>query len=195
MDSFSDVAHYFHPHLGNKKLVVINCTGLGAIHLAKDSSLYPIRGQIIILRTPPSTPPFRCAFFDRSAGVTYVIPNQDGHLVECGGTTLAGVWSREPNAQTTEQILTRCRAMLPCLSQAQVVDLFVGLRPGRKGGIRLELEWVPISQTNDRGSLPVIHSYGYGGAGYSLSWGAAQEVLKLVRKVISSSSISIPSKL
>ena len=48
----------------------------------------------------------------------------------------------------------------------------VGLRPFRKSGVRIE-----------RGQLRdgriVIHNYGHGGAGFSLSWGCAREVLEL----------------
>ncbi len=46
----------------------------------------------------------------------------------------------------------------------------VGLRPFRKLGVRLERE-----QLHD-GRI-VIHNYGHGGAGFTLSWGCAREVL------------------
>ena len=45
----------------------------------------------------------------------------------------------------------------------------LGLRPVRKGGVRLE-----------RSEPGVINNYGYGGAGVTLSWGAAIEVGKLM---------------
>ncbi len=51
----------------------------------------------------------------------------------------------------------------------------VGLRPSRKGGIRLEV---------DRGAdiapgKSVIHNYGHGGAGITLAWGSADKVKDL----------------
>jgi D-amino-acid oxidase len=48
-----------------------------------------------------------------------------------------------------------------------------GLRPYREQTYRLEPEIV--------GSKFVVHNYGHGGAGITLSWGCAQEVIKILR--------------
>jgi D-amino-acid oxidase len=50
----------------------------------------------------------------------------------------------------------------------------VGLRPVRDE-IRLEPE-------NLSGKL-VIHNYGHGGAGFTLSWGCAQNVVEIIEKL------------
>lgn len=47
-----------------------------------------------------------------------------------------------------------------------------GLRPYRVGGYRLEAETI--------GSKHVVHNYGHGGAGITMSWGCAGEVARLV---------------
>ncbi len=47
----------------------------------------------------------------------------------------------------------------------------VGLRPVRPS-VRLEKEQVGENKT-------VVHNYGHGGAGYTLSWGCAMEVVEL----------------
>jgi D-amino-acid oxidase len=47
----------------------------------------------------------------------------------------------------------------------------VGLRPGRST-VRLEAE--------PRGDGLIVHDYGHGGAGVTLSWGCAEEVVALV---------------
>jgi D-amino-acid oxidase len=49
----------------------------------------------------------------------------------------------------------------------------VGLRPGRST-VRLE-EAEPLSS-----GARVVHNYGHGGAGVTLSWGCAREVVTLV---------------
>ncbi len=49
------------------------------------------------------------------------------------------------------------------------VQPVVGLRPFREGGIRLETEAV--------GGAVVVHNYGHGGAGLTLSWGAVYQAL------------------
>ncbi len=45
----------------------------------------------------------------------------------------------------------------------------VGLRPFRKAGVRLEPEKLLDGRT-------IIHNYGHGGAGFTLSWACAEEV-------------------
>jgi D-amino-acid oxidase len=47
----------------------------------------------------------------------------------------------------------------------------VGLRPFRKSGVRIERGQLRDGRT-------VIHNYGHGGAGFTLSWGCAREVLE-----------------
>ena len=48
----------------------------------------------------------------------------------------------------------------------------VGLRPFRRSGVRLERDRLRDGRT-------VIHNYGHGGAGFTLSWGCAREVLEV----------------
>jgi len=53
----------------------------------------------------------------------------------------------------------------------------VGRRPWREGGYRFEVEKLA-------GEKPVVHGYGAGGRGYECSWGAAREIVGLVKEVI-----------
>lgn len=150
--------------------LVINCTGLGARELAGDESLLPIRGQIVRV-TPGVVDRF---FFDEDTPdhPTYLIPRQDGVIV--GGTTLRGDWDTAVRPETTEAILERARALFPSLADAEILDVLVGLRPGRPT-VRLEAEAV--------GDRWVIHNYGHGGSGYTLSWGCAEKVASLVEQL------------
>ncbi len=63
---------------------------------------------------------------------------------------------------------------LPKISAARVLRVTVGLRPHRPIGFRLE--------TEQFGRKTVVHNYGHGGSGWSVSWGtghiAAEEVEK-----------------
>ena len=56
-----------------------------------------------------------------------------------------------------------------------VLEHKVGLRPGRKE-VCLELERVSEE-------CAVIHNYGHGGAGFTLSWGCAEEVVELAESI------------
>lgn len=51
--------------------VVVNCSGLGAVELFGDKSMYPIRGHVIRVRAPWVKGIYFC---DEQ---TYVIPNED----------------------------------------------------------------------------------------------------------------------
>jgi D-amino-acid oxidase len=70
---------------------------------------------------------------------------------------------------TSEAILARCRALEPDLANAAVLSHAVGLRPGRSE-VRLETERRP-------GGI-IVHNYGHGGGGVTLSWGCADEVAR-----------------
>lgn len=61
----------------------------------------------------------------------------------------------------------------PDLSDGAVVGTRAGIRPYRSGRVRIEAEFV--------GEKLLAHNYGHGGAGVTLSWGCAAEVLRLVR--------------
>ena len=58
-------------------------------------------------------------------------------------------------------------------STDRIIDIAVGIRPFRASGPRIELE--------RRYGKALVHHYGHGGSGWSLSWGSAQRALALVR--------------
>ena len=94
------------------------------------------------------------------------------HDVVVGGTDDEGAWERRPDEAVARDILTRARQLVPQLAKARVLRHRVGLRPARPT-VRLE------ERTGGRGNR-VIHCYGHGGAGVTLSWGCADEVAALV---------------
>src|SRR3954454_19208329 len=100
---------------------------------------------------------------------TYVVPRS--HDIVVGGSDEEGDWSRTPDPETAERILERTRGLVPELTGAKVLRHKVGLRPVRPA-VRLEEE--------RRGATRVVHCYGHGGAGVTLSWGCADEVAAMV---------------
>ena len=58
-------------------------------------------------------------------------------------------------------------------STDRIIDIAVGIRPFRASGPRIEAE--------RRGAKTLVHHYGHGGSGWSLSWGSAQRALALVQ--------------
>ena len=55
----------------------------------------------------------------------------------------------------------------------RIIDIAVGIRPFRAQGPRIEAE--------RRFGKAIVHHYGHGGSGWSLSWGSAQRALGLVQ--------------
>lgn len=149
--------------------VVVNCSGLGAAALVGDRSVEPIRGQVVRTTNPGLTRSVRDQ--DHAEGYTYVHPRSGDCLL--GGTLEPGEWDTTPDGAVGDAILRRCRELVPELHEAEVLGHVVGLRPGRPA-VRLELDPSP-----PRG-LIVVHDYGHGGAGMTLSWGCAEEVAALV---------------
>jgi D-amino-acid oxidase len=149
--------------------VVVNCAGLGARELVGDTSVEPIRGQILRVRNPGLE---RFMLDEENPeGITYVIPRSEDCIL--GGTAEEGEWDTQPNLEIASGIMSRCVALEPRLAGAEILEHKVGLRPGRPQ-IRLERE------DADHGP-PRVHNYGHGGSGITLSWGCAEETLRLVQ--------------
>ncbi|GLY19302.1 FAD-binding oxidoreductase [Kineosporia rhizophila] len=152
--------------------VVVNATGLAAGALVPDAAVHPIRGRILVLSNPGITVSVRDE--DDPEGGVYVHPRSRDVVV--GGTFEPGQDDISPDASVTDSILRRCTTLVPELAQARVLREVAGLRPGRHGGPRLEEDARPLP-----GGVRLIHCYGHGGAGITLSWGCADEVTALVQ--------------
>jgi glycine/D-amino acid oxidase-like deaminating enzyme len=65
---------------------------------------------------------------------------------------------------------------IPDLSDASILRTVSGIRPCRRGGLRIEAEMLG----SDAGSKLVIHNYGHGGCGVTIGLGTGDEVVRLV---------------
>lgn len=149
--------------------VIVNATGLGARELVGDTEMEPVRGQVVRVEQVGLT---EWLLDGRNPdGMLYVVPRERDIVL--GGTDDAGVEDREPDPAVAEGILARCRAAVPALADARVLGHAVGLRPARST-VRLEAEPLADGRT-------VVHCYGHGGAGVTLSWGCADEVTRIAR--------------
>jgi D-amino-acid oxidase len=152
--------------------VIVNCAGLGAAELADDRSLFPIRGQLVVVRNPGIS-----EFFSEDTGesseLLHYLPHGDSMIL--GGIATAYDYRRDADDATAAAILARCAHVEPRLQGVTVLEHRVGLRPTRPE-IRLDVEQI--------GNVTVVHNYGHGGAGVSLSWGCAAEVKDLVRRLV-----------
>lgn len=145
--------------------LVINCAGIGARELAADKDLESHRGQVAIVPRPGNVD---CAIVCDDAPLMYVIPRTNDCVF--GGTNDISD-NLSPDPATTEAIVAECSRVLS-IEKPRVLRERVGLRPFRKSGVRLEKEKL-------RDGRAVIHNYGHGGSGFTLSWGCAEEVFSL----------------
>lgn len=144
---------------------VINCTGLGAREICNDTSIFPIRGQI--LKAAPL--PGNCMVNSTLPGaLSYVIHRKDAIIL--GGTDEAYNESLEVNPEDSRQILSRLEQLGYLPERPEIIDTLVGLRPKRTV-IRCE---------QDAQFPNVFHNYGHGGAGFTTAWGCAEEIALLV---------------
>ena len=158
--------------------VVINCTGVGAGVLASDPNVYPGKGVAMCVDAPWVN--HMLAFSTFKSDMTYIFPRNrpDGKKeVVLGGTCLIGDYSETADEDVCSGILERCQAVMPSLTGAKVLDTWIGHRPIRKGGVRLEKE---------EGSHDpvIIHCYGHGGAGVTLHWGCVLDITDLLRDTL-----------
>lgn len=118
--------------------------------------------------------------------LSYVIPRPGSGTTILGGCKEVGNWETEEDKGLTERILERIRAsgMAPELlrgdgkdakGEFEVLNVQVGLRPGRKGGPRVE-----VQEGGKVGGTWVVHAYGHAGAGYQNSVGSAGKVVRLI---------------
>ena len=144
--------------------LVINCAGMGARELVHDVDLEPHRGQVAIV---PKID-LGCAIVCDEPPLMYAIPRTNDCVF--GGTNELSD-DREIDPAVTSRIVAECSRVLK-ISNPQILAKRVGLRPFRKSGVRLERDRLRDGRT-------VIHNYGHGGAGFTLSWGCAREVVNL----------------
>ncbi|KAK8115955.1 nucleotide-binding domain-containing protein [Apiospora sp. TS-2023a] len=190
---------------------IVNATGLASAEMAGDKSCYPIRGGLIRVINDGRDFPKVDAALTISANaahstneIVFLVPRNDDILL-IGGIT-------EPNEHQLDLTLdspiiqrmrARCNAFLPDLKRARLdpeYPLAQGLRPFRGGNVRVERELRMRRGggggggrgANNRGDdasattkpSRIIHSYGHGGAGWSLAFGCAGDVALLVEEAL-----------
>ncbi|MFN2622626.1 MAG: FAD-dependent oxidoreductase [Chthoniobacterales bacterium] len=148
--------------------VAINCAGIGARQLVDDYDLEPHRGQVVLVKKLD----LRGAVVCDDAPLLYAIPRANDCVF--GGTNEHSD-ELAPDPATTAAIVSECCATLR-IPAPPIITTRVGLRPFRKSGVRLELDRMADGR-------PLIHNYGHGGSGFTLSWGCAQTTLNYVNSI------------
>jgi D-amino-acid oxidase len=160
---------------------VVNCSGMGSRELVDDDTMYPIRGQMVLVENgggggaggggirearitegiADETDPTR---------ISYIYPRSTH--VYLGGQRAMDDDRPDPDPALTARILADAPRLDPRVAGRHAVAEQVGFRPGRPE-VRLEAESMADGRT-------IVHNYGHGGAGYIMSWGCAAEVASLL---------------
>lgn len=154
--------------------VVFNCSGLGARSLGgiEDSTVYPVRGQVVIINAPHIR---QNKVRWGSDYATYIIPRPNsGGQVVLGGLIQKHNWIGDTFACDTQDILRRATDLLPDILKLplEILRESTGLRPYRKAGVRIEKE-------KTKNGI-IIHNYGAGGYGYQSGYGMANAATGLL---------------
>lgn len=175
--------------------VVINASGLGAGKLegVEDPSVEPIRGQCILIKPPK---PIQIGTRDDEKR-TYIISRPptipgEGEEVVLGGCYQPGNSDLTVDDTLADWMLDEALKVRPDLSPdgsvkgVKVLKHIAALRPGRKGGPRIEAEkfLIPVEAHTRDADGTLIHCYGIGGGGFQASFGIAEEVFSLVEHTL-----------
>lgn len=151
---------------GRRAPRVANCAGLGARTLVPDPGVVAVRGPKIVVENP-GLDTFAIVGPPGPEGTSF---HPHGDIVVLGGSATESEDTR-PDPAEEAAIVERCAAIEPRLRSARVLEHGVGLRPSRPE-VRLEAE--------PAGDVRVVHNYGHGGLGVTLSWACAAEAAGLL---------------
>lgn len=163
VEKFSDVASEYG--------IIVNCCSLGSRVLCNDERIHPIRGQVFRVHAPHVK---HFAVYENIQGnyTRYFLPNKDFLVV--GGTVQVDDWNLAWSEQDGRDIWSDVQRYMPSIRDCPIVGKKVGLRPGRPE-IRLESE----NMQSDKGPIHIVHNYGHGGSGWTLSKGCAEDAATL----------------
>ncbi len=151
--------------------LIANCTGLGARELTGDKKLTAARGRVVRIKKFNSQPQDIMLAGDHDL-FGMIVPRPDDIVL--GGTYEENQEDRSEDEAANKAIIERCVKLWPALGskKRKILGSACGLRPVRSV-VRLELEKVSPERA-------IIHNYGHGGAGVTLSWGCAFDVANLL---------------
>jgi D-amino-acid oxidase len=146
--------------------LIVNTSGLGARTLCDDASVYGLSGQVVVVDAPDVDEVW---IDDVGPELAYIVPRTATCVL--GGTAIPSDGAATVDAGEKAGILARCETLVPGVASARFVADKIGVRPCRDA-VRLEVE--------RRGQAIVGHDYGHGGAGITLSWGCAHELVDAI---------------
>lgn len=159
--------------------VVVHCAGLGARRLAADPAVVGVAGQVVVAAPGAIDRGLAIADDRGDRPLFYAIPRRDevilgGSAIEVADEVADEAAAGGAAAPPVDDALT-ARILADAarfgLTHGDVRAVRVGLRPGR----------AEVRLARDLHDPRIVHCYGHGGAGFTLAWGCAEDVVGLVR--------------
>jgi len=151
---------------------VVNCSGKGF----GDDKVLVTRGQTVLVRNECK----RTITRQNGDGTWTALIPRPGAGTIIGVSKEVGDMEAGARIETRLALLEKAKRLLPGQvlknegDEWDVIRDIVGRRPTREGGLRLEVEKLGQEKR-------IVHAYGAGGRGYELSWGIAEEVIRMVK--------------
>lgn len=172
--------------------IMINATGLSSAETASDTTCYPLRGGILrVLNNGIDFPKIEAALTISADAaqdneIVFIVPRNDDILL-IGGIAEEREETIELGVESEKvrRMRGRCEVFLPVLREARLdpgYPFAQGLRPARRSNVRVERD--VRSNGEGGGQSRIIHSYGHGGSGWTLSFGCAGDVATLVEEAL-----------
>ncbi|KAF7303985.1 FAD-dependent oxidoreductase [Mycena indigotica] len=171
---------------------IVNATGLSGSTVAGDKTCYPLRGALIrVINDGQDFPKVEAALTISADAaldgeIIFLVPRNDNILL-IGGVAQPHKGTLDMTLDDPAIVRMRQRAekFLPALKNARLDEdypLAQGLRPCRGKNVRVERE-IRRRPGADKSSR-IVHNYGHGGSGWSLSFGCAADVLDLIEDAL-----------
>ncbi|KAF9023700.1 nucleotide-binding domain-containing protein [Hymenopellis radicata] len=159
--------------------VYVNAAGCGAKFLGgvEDDEVELIRGQTMLVRNDKETK----IMIRHGKEYTYSLPRLDGTCI-LGGVKLYGNSDKAVDESFKSDILRRVHeittpgAYPQTVAELDLIRDIVGIRPGRKSGVRVEKETIA--------GMKIVHAYGVAGGGYIFSAGVGRKAAGLVDELV-----------
>ena len=145
--------------------VIVNCSGIGARLLVPDNDMTPVRGQVVVAENPGLSE-FFVGVGEDPGDVSYYFPH--GDIVVLGGTEEAGQLEPRPRS--------RDRRAHPAQLRRRRAPAGRCHGHGAPGGPAAVAAGRPAGGRGPGRDRLLLHNYGHGGAGVTLSWGCARDV-------------------
>ncbi|MFO0821987.1 MAG: FAD-dependent oxidoreductase [Gemmataceae bacterium] len=133
---------------------------------ARDMGVHPVRGQIVLLKTPE-----RVLKRVLMIGKRYIVPREDGHILVGSTEEPEAGFEKGNTAEAVAGLIAFAIRTVPALANAELVKCWSGLRPGSPDGLPF-IGPVP-------GWDNVFVATGHFRAGVQLSIGTAQLITEL----------------